>query len=61
MYLFYIVRPGDSRNSCMNMNYNYRATIFRSIFAKNVQICGGKYIFTIFANELFKVEMKNCK
>ena len=26
------------KNSCINMNYNYPTTIFRSIFAQNVQI-----------------------
>ena len=33
-------------NNCMNMSYNYLTTIFRSIFAQNVQIsCRKKYIF----------------
>ena len=46
------------KTSCMNMNYNYRTTIIRSIFAQNVHISGRKYIFTFFTCELFKVKMK---
>ena len=42
----------------MNMNHNYPTTIFRRIFDQNFQISGKKYIFTIFAHELFKVKMK---
>ena len=30
------------KNSCMNMNYNYPTTVFRSIFAQNVHISGRK-------------------
>ena len=41
----------------MNIN-NYPTIIFRGIFAQNVQMSGRKYIFTIFACELFKVKMK---
>ena len=29
-------------NHCMSMTYNYSTTIFRSIFAQNVQISGRK-------------------
>ena len=45
----------------MNINYNDPTRIFRSIFAKNVQISCRKTYFTIFARELFKVKMQNCK
>ena len=45
----------------LSMDYDYLTTMFSSIFAHNVQISGRKYIFTIFAYELFKVKMKNCK
>ena len=45
----------------MNMNYNYLTTIFKKIFAKMYKFLVEKYIFTIFAYELFKVKMKNCK
>ena len=35
-----------AKTSCMNMDYNYPTTIFRSIFAQNVRISGGKiYIY----------------
>ena len=43
----------------MNMNFNYPTTIFRSIFAQMYKFLVEKYIFTIFAYELFKVKMKN--
>ena len=42
----------------MNMNYNYPTTIFRSIFAQMYKFLVEKYIFTIFAYELFKVKLK---
>ena len=45
----------------MYMNYNYLTTIYRSIFAQMDRFLVKKYIFTIFAYELFKVRMKNCK
>ena len=45
------------KNSCMNMNYNYLTTIFRSIFAQMYKFLVEKYIFTIFAFELFKVKI----
>ena len=51
----------EKKNSCMNMNYNYSTTIFRSIFDQNVKISGRKNIFTIFAYGIFKVKVKNCK
>ena len=37
------------------MKYNYTTTIFRSIFAQNVQMLVEKYIFTISAYKLIKV------
>ena len=40
------------------MNYNYPNTIFRSIFAQMYKFLVEKYIFTIFAYELFKVKLK---
>ena len=42
----------------MNMNYNNfdPATIYRSIFAQNIQIPGRKYILQFFAYELFKIK-----
>ena len=46
---------------CMNMNYNYPTTIYRSIFAQMSKFLVEKYAFTIFAYELVKVKMKNCK
>ena len=49
------------KNNCMDMNYNYPSTIFRSFLAQNVQISGKKYIFSIFAYEFFKAKLKNCK
>ena len=45
----------------MNKNYNYRTTISRSIFAQTYKFLVEKYIFAIFAYELIKVKMKNCK
>ena len=34
------------KSSCMDMNYNYPTTIFRSFFAQNLQISGRKiYIY----------------
>ena len=47
------------KNSCINMNYNYLTTIFRSIFTQMYKFLVEKYIFTIFPYELFKVKMKN--
>ena len=41
------------------MNYNYPTTICRSIFAQMYKFLAEKFIFTIFAYELFKVKMKN--
>ena len=46
---------------CMSTNFNYLTTMLRSIFSQNVLFRVEKYIFTIFAYELFKVKMKNCK
>ena len=46
------------KNNCMNMNYNYLTTIFRRIFAQNVQISGRKIYFFNFAYEFFKVKLK---
>ena len=43
------------------MNYNYSTTIYRSIFAQMYKFLVEKYLFAIFADELFKVKMKNCK
>ena len=43
------------------MNYNYPATIYISIFAQMYKFLVKICIFTIFAYELFKVKMKNCK
>ena len=40
------------------MNYYYPTTIFRSIFAQMYKFLVEKYIFTIFANDLFKIKMK---
>ena len=40
------------------MNYNYLTTIFRSIFAQNVQISGRKYLFTVLSYDIFKVKLK---
>ena len=45
----------------MKMNYNYPTTIYRSILAQMYKFLVEKYIFTIFAYELFMVKMKNCK
>ena len=45
----------------MNINYNYSITIFREIFDQMYKFLVEKYIFKIFAHELFKVKMKNCK
>ena len=45
----------------MDMNYNYPTTIYRSIFAQMYKFLVEKYIFTIFAYELFKVKLKNYK
>ena len=42
----------------MIMNYNYPTTIFKSIIAEMYKILVEKYIFIIFADELFKVKMK---
>ena len=49
------------KNSCMNMKFNHTTTIFRSIFTQIFTFLVEKYIFTIFAYELFKVKLKNCK
>ena len=49
------------KNSCMEMNYNYPTTIFRSIFAQMYKFLVEKYMFTFFAYELFKVKIKNSK
>ena len=46
------------KNSCMNMNYNCPTIIFRSIFAQMYKFLVEKYVFTIFAYELFKVKIK---
>ena len=43
------------------MNYNYPTTICSSCFAQMYKFQVEKYMFTIFAFELFKVKMKNCK
>ena len=40
------------------MNYNYPTIIFRSIFAQMYKFLVEKYVFTIFAYELFKVKIK---
>ena len=40
------------------MTYNYSTTIFRSIFAQNVQISGRKIEISIFAYDFFKVKLK---
>ena len=48
---------------CQPQSYFYRLEgigIFRTILPKCTFLVG-KYIFTIFAYELFKVKMKNCK
>ena len=46
---------------CVNMNYNYLTTIYRSIyFRPNVQISGRKIYINNFDYELFKVKVKNC-
>ena len=46
----------------MNMNYNYPTTIYLEVSSpKMYKFLVEKYIFTIFAYELFKVKMKNCK
>ena len=44
----------------MNMNYIIRLQ-YLEVFRLNVQISGRKYIFTIFAYELSKVKVTNCK
>ena len=50
------------KKSCMNMNYNYPTTIYLEVSSpKMYKFLVEKYIFTFFANELFKVKMKNCK
>ena len=59
-----ISRPGVvnfNKKKCMNMNYNYPTTIFRSTFTQMYKFRVEKDIFTIFAYELFKVKIKNCK
>ena len=43
------------------MNCNYPTAIYRSIFAQMYEFLVEKYVFTIFAYELFMVKMKNCK
>ena len=41
------------------MNYNYPTAIFRSISTEMYKFLVEKYIFSIFAYELFKVKMQN--
>ena len=40
------------------MDYNYLTTIYRIVFAQMYKFLVEKYIFTIFAYEIFKVKSK---
>ena len=51
----------ELKTGCMNMNNNYPTTIFRSIFAQNVQISGRKIYTFNFCLRTFQGHIKNCK
>ena len=41
--------------------FEHRVQFYKTIYAQMYKFLVEKYIFTIFAYELFKVRMKNCK